>query len=104
MSIFDLIRSALPPWAMPAVMIASGLVLAYWYIPGLWTKVQPLIPSLPSIPGNSGSPDVSGLLDDMVCCLPAIKDPDLHQQAVNACVAYSEAIIREAGLAKAEKK
>lgn len=103
MSVLQLINELLPPWAVPTVIAICGFLIAKWRLPSAWnyvkTKGLALLGQV--APGVSGN--VTELLDSMVASLPDIEDPELHKKAVDACVQFSEAIIREAGLQAKEE-
>lgn len=104
------------------VMVLAGSVGAYFRLPIVFNWFKNRVPGWvaavkkaftpnavvvdPNGPPASDpeKPDVIVLINQMVESLPVIKDETLHKQAVEACVSFSEAVIREAGLVKSEEK
>ncbi len=97
-------------WLMIVMALAGGIGL-YFRVPVAiaWGKEQ--LPKLKGILNfvkpdkvspkvDEGKVDVVNLLQQMVDSRPGIKDDKFHTQAVEACVSFSEAVIREAGLLK----
>ena len=85
------------------VMILAGTFIVLSQGPGLWAFIKQYLPSpqpTPIIPvPDTGeiSSSATALLNGMLVAIPKIKEEKLHVQAVDACVKFAEAMIREVG-------